>query len=64
MAWRELSMRDQRAEFVELALEAGANKSELSRRFGISRPNGYKWLQRYVAEGRGGFARALAPAGS
>ncbi len=56
MAWREHSMREERAEFVRLALQAGANKSELSRRFGVSRSNAYKWLQRYVAEGEAGLA--------
>lgn len=56
MAWREHSMREERAEFVRLALQAGANKSELSRGFGVSRSNAYKWLQRYVAEGEAGLA--------
>jgi transposase InsO family protein len=56
MAWREVSVIDQREEFVKLALAAGANKRELCRRFGISRSNGHKWLQRYLAEGRGGLA--------
>jgi len=52
MPWRELSVMDQREEFVTLALGAGANKSELCRRFGISRQQGYKWLRRYEAEGQ------------
>ena len=37
MPWRELSIMDQRDEFVRLALARGANRSELCRRFGISR---------------------------
>jgi transposase InsO family protein len=56
MPWRELSVMDQREEFVTLALGAGANKSELCRRFGISRQQGYKWLRRYEAEGQAGLA--------
>ena len=40
---------DQREEFVRLALADGANRSELCRRFGISRDKGYKWLRRYRA---------------
>ncbi len=56
MAWREVSVIDQREEFVRLALAAGANRQELCRRFGISRSNGYKWLRRYSAEGREGLA--------
>jgi transposase InsO family protein len=47
MPWRELSVMDQREEFVRLALAEGANKRELCRRFGISRDKGYKWLRRY-----------------
>ena len=39
---------EQRREFVMLASCEGANISELSRRFGISRQTGYKWLGRYA----------------
>jgi transposase InsO family protein len=56
MPWREQSIMDQREEFVRLALAAGANKSELCRRFGISRSKAYKWLARYAAGGRAGLA--------
>ena len=55
MPWRELSVMDQREEFVRLASVPGANKAELCRRFGISRDKGYKWLRRYRAEGREGL---------
>jgi len=44
MAWREVSAVGLRCEFCELAVVAGANVSELCRRFGISRKTGYKWL--------------------
>src|SRR5208282_951725 len=50
------SAMDQREEFVKLALQPGANRTELSRRFGIARSNGYKWLERYLAGGRAGLA--------
>jgi transposase InsO family protein len=56
MPWRELSVMDQRDEFVRLATMPGANKRELCRRFGISRSNGHKWLKRYLTEGRAGLA--------
>jgi transposase InsO family protein len=56
MAWREVSVMDQREEFVRLALSPGTNKRELCRRFGISRSNGHKWLRRYLAQGRAGLA--------
>jgi transposase InsO family protein len=55
MPWRELSIMGQREEFVKLALVPGANKSELCRRFGISREKGHKWLKRYAAQGRAGL---------
>jgi transposase InsO family protein len=56
MPWRELSIMDQREEFVRLALQPGAKIAEVCRRCGISREKGYKWLQRFAAEGRGGLA--------
>lgn len=34
----------------------GANKSELCRRFGISRNKGYKWLGRFAADGVAGLS--------
>ncbi|MGE3995621.1 MAG: IS481 family transposase, partial [Variibacter sp.] len=37
MGWREVSVADQRREFVLLASLAGANISALCERFGISR---------------------------
>ena len=55
MPWRELTVTDQREEFVALALVSGANVSELCRRFGIARSCGYKWVRRYLAEGRAGL---------
>jgi len=56
MPWREQSVTDQREEFAKLALVPGANFRELCRRFHVSRSNGYKWLERYVMEGRAGLA--------
>jgi transposase InsO family protein len=56
MPLRERSIVDQREEFVKLALAPGANKRELCCRFGISRSKGYKWLGRYLAQGRAGLA--------
>jgi transposase-like protein len=56
MPWRELTVIDQREEFVRLAMVPKANTSELCRRFGISRSNGHKWLGRYLKEGREGLA--------
>lgn len=47
MPWQEVSIMDQRQEFITLALKAGANRRELCRRFGISPQTAYKWLARY-----------------
>jgi transposase InsO family protein len=53
MSWG--SALERRREFVELAQAPGTNFSELCRRFGVSRSNGYKWLERYKAEGPSGL---------
>jgi transposase InsO family protein len=49
MCWREVSVADQRREFVMLASLAGANISALCRRFGVSRQTGHLWLRRFAA---------------
>ncbi|WP_043750061.1 IS481 family transposase [Methylobacterium nodulans] len=46
MPWQEVSVIDNRAEFVGLAQQEAANVAALCRRFGISRKTGYKWLGR------------------
>ena len=56
MPWRELSVMEQREEFVRLALLAGANVSKLCERFGVSRDTGHRLLRRYGAEGGGGLS--------
>ena len=51
MPWQEVSVMDQRREFVVLAMQEGCNRRELCRRFGISPDIGYKWLRRWAAKG-------------
>lgn len=51
MPWREVSIMEQRREFVELAMQEGANRRELCRRFGIHPDTGYKWLGRWATNG-------------
>ena len=51
MPWREVSKMEQRREFVRLALQDGANRRELCRRFGIHPDTGYKWLGRWAGDG-------------
>jgi transposase InsO family protein len=49
MPWREVSIVNQRREFVRLAMQEGVNRRELCRRFGIHPDTGYKWLDRAAA---------------
>jgi transposase InsO family protein len=51
MPWHEVSIMDERGEFVRLASVEGANRRELCRRFGIHPSTGYKWLGRWSADG-------------
>src|SRR3981081_3701305 len=50
MPWREVSIMEQRREFVRLAMQEGVNRRELCRRFGIHPDTGYTWLARGVAK--------------
>ena len=52
MPWREVSLMDQRQEFVRLLQQPDVNRRELCRRFGISPKIAYKWLARALAEGK------------
>jgi len=49
MPWKKVSIMDQRDEFVHLAMQEGANRSELCRRFGVHRDTGYRWLGRWTS---------------
>ena len=51
MPFYETHVMDQRRRFIEDAHCSLRNLSELSRRFGISRKTGYKWLARWFDEG-------------
>src|ERR1700733_14772219 len=55
MPWREVTRMVLREEFVKLAMQEGANRRELCRRFGIAPKTGYKWLERYATEGDSGL---------
>ena len=56
MAWTPKDLMDVKREFVELALQEGANRRELCRRFGISPKTGYTLLARYALEGAAAYA--------
>jgi transposase-like protein len=51
MPWREVSLMDQRREFIRLFQQADVNRRELCRRFGISSKTAYKWLARAGTDG-------------
>jgi transposase InsO family protein len=56
MPWTEVSVAEQRLEFVMLARRRETTMTVLCRRFGITRQTGYKWLGRYE---EGGAAAVL-----
>ncbi len=64
MPWREVSKMEQRREFVRLAMQEGANRRELCRRFGIHPDTGYKWLARWAAGEMALTDRSRRPHGS
>lgn len=61
MPWQEVSVMEQRREFVSLAMQEGVNRRELCRRFGISPDVGYKWLRRWAAGDRDLADRSRRP---
>lgn len=55
MPWRKTEPVMERARFIALHEEGLYSMSELCARFGISRKTGYKWRDRYQAEGLAGL---------
>lgn len=56
MPWRETRVEDERIRFIAANVEdPRGNFSRLCKRFGISRTQGYKWLQRYREGGPEGL---------
>ncbi len=52
MPWRTESVMDQRVEFVIRAQRGEESIAQLCRDYGVSRPTGYLWLNRYREVGR------------
>jgi putative transposase len=62
MVWRETCAMEERMRFVDAVVENAESFAALCRRFGVSRKSGYKWLERYQAEGVEGLKdRSRAP---
>ena len=55
MPWNETLTMDQKRLFIRDALRGSFTIAELCRRYGVSRPTGYKWIQRFQAEGYPGL---------
>lgn len=55
MPWKERTAMSERKQFVEKGQRIGINISHLCHEYGISRTTGYKWLQRFDAEGEEGL---------
>lgn len=66
MGWRTRGVMDERIRFVSRAVLDRCNFSRLCREFGVSRPTGYRWVNRYRESG--GFCdlreRSRRPKGS
>ena len=56
MPWEQSSPMDQKTQFVSEYLRDTISFTELCDRYGISRKTGYKWIDRYQAEGPAGLA--------
>lgn len=55
MAWRGMSTMDLRYQFVREYLGDAFSMTELCETYGVSRKTGYKWCDRFEAEGRRGL---------
>jgi putative transposase len=62
MPWNQMTVMDERCRFVLTYLRGGVSMSELCVEHGISRPTGYKWVERYEEAGPAGlYDRSRAP---
>ena len=55
MPWSETSTMDQKRLFSKDYIRGGVAMAELRRRYGISRPTGYTWVDRFEADGVAGL---------
>lgn len=56
MPWSEITPMDERLQFVADLRRGTEEMAVLCRRYGVSRKTGYKWRDRYAAEGAAGLA--------
>ena len=55
MPWKETDVVNLRTEFVLKSLSGTVSFGELCREYGISRKTGYKWKERFLADGQHGL---------
>lgn len=55
MPWKEFRVSDARLDFIGEWRRGEWSFAELCRRHGVSRPTGYKWVERFGVEGAGGL---------
>src|ERR1700677_1383613 len=55
MPWKESRIVDQRLQFLSSYQKEEMSVSELCREFGVSRPTGYRWINRYKENGPEGL---------
>jgi putative transposase len=56
LPWKEVRIVDERVQFITEVNKLEETFAALCRRFGISRKTGYKWCDRYEADGPAGLA--------
>src|ERR1700677_4974940 len=55
MPWKESRIVDQRLQFLSSYQQKEMSLSDLCREFGVSRPTGYRWINRYKEVGPEGL---------
>jgi transposase len=55
MPWKESRIVDQRLQFLSSYQQKEMSLSDLCREFGVSRPTGYRWINRYKEVGPEGI---------
>jgi putative transposase len=55
MVWKEVSMKQQKLEFIEEVIKSELPFSVICSKHGISRKTGYKWFSRFLERGKDGL---------
>lgn len=56
MSWKETCVMEEREKFCREVFAQNLTFSEICHRFGVSRPTGYKWIERFEESGRSGLS--------